>query len=161
MDSNDAIGRHAVALASVAELASQAGAQRVVLLVDEGADAQATMIEWAGGALELTENGVTEPVAPAAIAQVAPAVLPAVVPVPATALTVDPDTGELAAPLGAIAGLAGAVVALAGAFGGRSVATAEFATRDAEQPFMLAARPGEPVVAQVGGETFAFPDDWP
>jgi len=26
---------------------------------------------------------------------------------------------------------------------------------------MLAARPGEPVVAQVGGETFAFPDGWP
>ena len=111
---SDAVGRHAVALASVAELASQAGAQRVVLLVDEGDDAQATMIEWAGGGLELTENGVTEPVAPAAIAQVAPAVLPEVVPVPATALTVDPDTGELAAPLGAIAGLAGAVVALAG-----------------------------------------------
>ena len=158
---SDAVGRHAVALASVAELAAQAGAQRVVLLVDEGAEAHATMVEWAGGALELTEDGVTQPVAPAAIAQVAPAALPEVVPVPATALTVDPDTGELAAPLGAIAGLAGAVVALAAAFGGRSVATAEFATRDAEQPFMLAARPGEPVVAQVGGETFAFPDGWP
>jgi hypothetical protein len=26
---------------------------------------------------------------------------------------------------------------------------------------MLAARPGEPVIAQVGGETFAFPDGWP
>jgi len=158
---SEAVGRHAVALASVAELASQAGAQRVVLLVDEGDEAQATMIEWAGGGLELTENGVTEPVAPAAIAQVAPTVLPEVVPVPATALTVDPDTGKLAAPLGAIAGLAGAVVALARAFGGRSVATAEFATREADQPFMLAARPGEPVVAQVGGETFAFPDGWP
>ena len=45
---SDAVGRHAVALASVAELASRAGAQRVVLLVDEGDDAEATMIEWAG-----------------------------------------------------------------------------------------------------------------
>ena len=119
------------------------------------------MIEWTGEGLELTEEGVTEPVAVAAVGQVAPAVLPDVVPVPPTALTVDPDTGELAAPIGALAGLAGAVVALAAAFGGRSVATAEFATRDPEQPFMLAARPGEPVIAQLGGETFAFPDGWP
>ena len=157
---SDAVGRHAVALASVAELASRAGAQRVVLLVDEG-DAEATMIEWTGEGLELTAAGATEPVAVAAVGQVAPAVLPDVVPVPPTALTVDPDTGELAAPLGALAGLAGAVVALAAAFGGRSVATAEFATRDPEQPFMLAARPGEPVLAQLGGETFAFPEGWP
>ena len=105
---SEAVGRHAVALASVAELAAQAGAQRVVLLVDEGATA--TMVEWADGAL---------------------------------------------------AALAGAVVALAAAFGGRSVATAEFATREPDQPFMLAARPGEPVVAQIGGETFAFPEGWP
>ena len=60
-----------------------------------------------------------------------------------------------------LAALAGAVVALAAAFGGRSVATAEFATREPDQPFMLAARPGEPVVAQLGGETFAFPEGWP
>ena len=157
---SDAVGRHAVALASVAELASRAGAQRVVLLVDEG-EAEATMIEWTGEGLELTEAGATEPVAVAAVGQVAPAALPDVVPVPPTALTVDPDTGELAAPIGALAGLAGAVVALAAAFGGRSVATAEFATRDPEQPFMLAARPGEPVIAQLGGETFAFPEGWP
>jgi hypothetical protein len=158
---SDAVGRHAVALASVAELASRAGAQRVVLLVDEGEIADATMIEWTGDGLELTEAGVTEPVAAAAVAEVAPAVLPDVVPVPPTALTVDPDTGELAAPIGALAGLAGAVVALAAAFGGRSVATAEFATRDAGQPFMLAARPGEAVIAQLGGATFAFPEGWP
>ena len=80
---------------------------------------------------------------------------------PAAALAVDQETGELAAPLGAIAALAGGLVALAGAFGGRSVATAEFATREPEQPFMLAARPGEPIVAQIGGETFAFPEGWP
>jgi hypothetical protein len=159
---SEAVGRHAVALASVAELAARAGAQRVVLLIDEGELAQATMIEWAGdGTLELTEAGVTEPVAPAAVAQVVPAELPDVTPVPPSALTVDPETGELAAPLGVIAALAGAVVALAVAFGGRSVATAEFATREPDQPLMLAARPGEPVVAQIGGETFAFPEGWP
>ena len=100
---SDAVARHAVALASVAELAARAGAQRVVLLIDEGEHAPATMIEWAGdGTFELTQDGSTEP-----------------------------------------------------------VATAEFATREPLQPFMLAARPGEPVVAQLGGETFAFPDGWP
>jgi hypothetical protein len=104
---------------------------------------------------------VTERVSPDEIGQVAPAVLPDLTPVPASALTVDPGTGELAAPLGVLAALAGALVALAGAFGGRSVATAEFATREPDQPFMLAARPGEPVIAQVGGETFAFPEGWP
>jgi hypothetical protein len=159
---SDAVGRHAVALASVAELAARAGAQRVVLLIDEGEHAPATMIEWAGdGTFELTQDGNTEPVVPAAIAQVVPTELPDVTPVPASALTVDAETGELAAPLGVLAALAGAVVALAAAFGGRSVATAEFATREPLQPFMLAARPGEPVVAQLGGEAFAFPDGWP
>ena len=158
---SEALGRHAVALASVHELAVRSGAQRVVLLVDEGESAEATMIEYAGGGLELTEAGITEPVAPSEIGQVAPAVLPDLTPVPASALTVDPDNGELAAPIGVLAALAGALVTLAGAFGGRSVATAEFATREPDQPFMLAARPGEPVIAQVGGETFAFPDGWP
>ena len=82
-------------------------------------------------------------------------------PVPPTALTVDPETGELAAPIGALAGIAEAVVALAAAFGGRSVATAEFATREPEHPLAIAARPGERVVAQLGMETFAFPEGWP
>jgi hypothetical protein len=158
---SESVGRHAVALASVAELAARAGAQRVVLLVDEGDESGATMVEWSGGELALTDGGVTEPVAPAAIAQVAPAALPDVTPVPATALTVDEESGELAAPLGVLAAIAGAVVALAAAFGGRSVATAEFATRDPEVPFMLAARPGEPVIAQIGGATYAFPEGWP
>jgi hypothetical protein len=159
---SEAVGRHAVALASVVELAQRAGAQRIVLLIDEGELADATMIEWAGdGSLQLTQAGETERVAPAAIAQVPPADLPDVTPAPPSALTVDEETGELAAPLGVLAALAGGVVALAAAFGGRSVATAEFATREPDQPFMLAARPGEPVVAQIGGATFAFPEGWP
>src|SRR4051794_41703658 len=119
------------------------------------------MIEYAGYELELTEAGVTQPVSPADLGQVAPAVLPDLTPVPASALTVDPDSGELAAPLGVLAALASALVALAGAFGGRSVATAQFATREPDQPLMLAARPGGPGVAQVGGEKFAFPPGRP
>jgi hypothetical protein len=159
---SEALGRHAVALASVREVAARAGATRVVLLLDEGEEAEPTMVEWAeGGTFELTEAGVTEHVDPAVLAGVLPAVTPDVRPVPPTALTVDPDTGELAAPIGALAGVAGAIVALAAAFGGRSVATAELATRDPERPLALAARPGEPVVAQLGTQAFAFPDGWP
>jgi hypothetical protein len=159
---SQALGRHAVALMSVREVAARAGAQRVVLLLDEGEGSEATMVEWAeGGTFELTEAGVTEPVDPAALAGVVPAVTPDVRPLPPTALTVDPDTGELAAPIGALAAIAAAVMALAGAFGGRSVATAEFATRDPERPLAIAARRGEPIVAQVGTQAFAFPDGWP
>ena len=71
-------------------------------------------------------------------------------PTPATAITIDVDTGELAAPLGTIDHLAGAVLALAGAFGGLTVATAEFPTRDPDLPITLAAREGERVVLGAG-----------
>jgi hypothetical protein len=159
---SQALGRHAVALASVREVAARAGAERVVLLLDEGDETEVTMVEWAeGGTFELTEAGVTEPVDPAVLAGVVPAVSPDMRPVPPSALTVDPDTGELTAPIGVLAGIAGALVALAAAFGGRSVATAEFATREPERPLAIAARPGEAVVAQIGLETFAFPEGWP
>jgi hypothetical protein len=134
----------------------------VVLLVDEGEDAVPTMVEWAeGGTFEVTEGGVSEQIDPATLAGVLPAVTPDVRPLPPTALTVDPETGELAAPIGALAGIAGAIVDLAAAFGGRSVATAEFATREPDLPLALAARQGERVVAQIGSETFAFPEGWP
>ena len=159
---SEALGRHAVALASVREVAARSGATRVVLLLDEGEATEPTMVEWAeGGTFELTEAGVSEHVDPAVLSGVIPAVTPDVRPIPPTALTVDPETGELAAPIGALAGVAGAIVALAAAFGGRSVATAELATRDPERPLALAARPGEPVVAQIGTQAFAFPDGWP
>ena len=73
---SDALGRQRCA-ASVREVAARAGAQRVVLLVDEGDDAVPTMLEWAeGGTFELTEGGVTEQIDPAALAGVLPAVSP-------------------------------------------------------------------------------------
>ena len=159
----DALGRHAVALASVREVAARAGAQRVVLLVDEGDDAVPTMVEWAeGGTFELTEGGVTEPIDPAALAGVVPAVTPDVRPLPPTALTVDPETGELAAPIGALA-------AIAERDRRRSPRRSAAAPSpppssppaSPSMPLALAARPGERVVAQIGSETFAFPEGWP
>ncbi len=47
---------------------------------------------------------------------------------------------------------------VAAAFGGRSVATADFATRDPEMPITIAAREGEPLVLAAGDRRFVLPD---
>jgi hypothetical protein len=146
----------AVAVATVAAFGDRAGAERVVLLLDRGADAEPVMVECVPGKrLELTEGEDTRPVAPAP--DTPPAALPELRPPPPTALQADPETGELAAPLGAVAHLADAVLALAKAFGGRSVASVDFATRDPEVPLTIAAREGEPVLLAMGGRHFAMP----
>ena len=76
---------------------------------------------------------------------------------PASALSADPEAGELAAPIGSVQLLADSVLALARALGGRSVATATFATRDPDMPLTVAAREGEPVVLDIGGRQFSMP----
>ena len=87
----------------------------------------------------------------------APHPLPHLHRVPATALDADPETGELGAPIGTVQMLADAVMGLARAVGGRSVATATFATRDPDVPLTVAARDGEPVVLDIAGRHFALP----
>ena len=72
-------------------------------------------------------------------------------------MSIDPETGELEAPLGAVANLARAVLDLARAFGGRSVATADFASRDPQLPFTIAAREGEPLVLAAADRRFVLP----
>jgi hypothetical protein len=147
----------AVAVVTVAAFAERAGAERVILLLDLGEDAEPAMVECVPGErIEVTEGDDARPVT--AEPGVAPAPLPDLRPPPASALQADPETGELAAPLGAVAHLADAVLALAGAFGGRSVATADFATRDPAVPLTVAARPGEPVLLAMGGRHFAMPE---
>jgi len=88
---------------------------------------------------------------------VPPRPLPDIRPTPSSALRADPATGELAAPIGAIANLGEAVLALARAFGGRSVATAEFGTRDPDLPMTIVARDGEPLLLAVGDGRFELP----
>ena len=136
--------------------AERSGALRVVLLVDPGDGSTATMIEYADGALSLTEGEETVELPTAADA--APRPLPELRPPPATALAIDPGTGELEAPLGAIANLGRAVLGLAAAFGGRSVATADFATRDPAMPITIAAREGEPLLLAAGDRRFVLPE---
>ena len=141
-----------VVLATVEDFAARAGAERVVVLLDVEPP---MMVERTDdGALQLTVGEETRAAPPRGAA---PLALPDLRAVPATSLSADPETGELAAPLGAIQHLVDSVLALAGALGGRSVATATFGTRDPDAPLTVAARAGEPVVLDIAGRQFMFP----
>ena len=140
-------------LATVEDFAARTGAERVVALLDTRPPLLVERLE--DGSLELTEGESTRAVAPER--GVAPVELPGLRPVPASAIYADPETGELAAPLGGVQLLADSVLALARALGGRSVATATYATRDPGMPLTVAAREGEPVVLDIAGRHFTFP----
>ena len=149
------MSRFAAALATVQDFAARTGAERVMALLDQGEEAPVLVERLEDGRLQVTEGEAVSAVAPDR--GVAPMPLPALRAVPASALTADPETGELAAPLGSVQLLADSVLALARAFGGRSVATATFATRDPALPLTVAAREGEPVVLDIAGRHFALP----
>ena len=145
----------AVALATVQDFADRAGAERVVVLLDAGEGVPPLMLErLEDGGLRVTEGEATRAAAPDG--GVAPLQLHGLRAVPAAALSADPETGELAAPLGSVQLLVDSVMALARVLGGRSVATATFPTRDPELPLTVAARDGEPVVIDIAGRHFTF-----
>jgi hypothetical protein len=146
----------AVALATLEDFAVRTGADRVVALLDRGEDAPPVLVErLEDGALQVTEDA--DPVAAAPDPDAVPLALGDLRPVPATAMSADPETGELAAPIGSVQMMADAVLVLARVFGGRSVATATFPTRDPDLPLTVAAREGEPIVLDIGGRQFALP----
>ena len=148
----DEVAQEAVATALA--FADAAGAHRVVLLIDRGEDAPALMVDVVhDGTAEVTDGDDIEVVE--ATPTAAPKPLPEIRATPHTAIRLDFATGELSAPIGAIEHLADSVKALAGAFGGRSVATAEFPTRDF--PFTIAAREGEPAILSAGDEEYELP----
>jgi hypothetical protein len=154
-EAHEVLARHAEAVATVRAFAERSGAQRVVLLIDPGDGAEAAMLECeTGGALALTDAGRSWTLPAGAPVMATPRSLPDVRPTPPTAIALDPDTGELEAPLGAVASLARGVLALARSFGGRSVATADFATREPALPLTIAAREGEPLVVAAGDRRF-------
>src|SRR5215213_1082273 len=136
--------RLAAVCATVRAFASGTGAERVVLLLDGGDPAAPVLVGQVGGALEVTQGDAPRPFEPGPGVQ--PLALPGLRSVPASAITADPESGELAAPLGSVQLLADSVLALARAVGGRSVATATFPTADPATPLTLAAREGEDVV---------------
>jgi len=160
VDPTEALVRHAEAVATVRAFAERSGAERVVLLVDPGDGGRAAMLDCAAsGVLELTDGERHWELPATATPAAEPRELPDVRPVPATAIALDTETGELEAPLGTVAHLARAVLGLARAFGGRSVATADFATRDPELPLTIAAREGEPFVVAAGDKRFVLPHE--
>ena len=152
-----AIARHAEAIATVRAFSARSEALRVVLLVDLGDDPPAMLDGAPGGSVELTDEGQVHVVPAEAPVPAQPRPLPEIRPAPSSAMRADPATGELAAPIGAIANLGEAVLGLARAFGGRSVATAEFATHDPDLPMTIVAREGEPLLLAVGDGRFELP----
>jgi hypothetical protein len=147
--------RLAAVCATVEVFAAGTAAERVVLLLDAGDPAAPVLVEYAGGSHEVTVGETVERFDPGRHAR--PLALPGLRAVPATAISADPDSGELSAPLGSIQHLADVVLALARAVGGRSVATATFPTADPRTPLTLAAREGEDVVLELAGRHFSLP----
>jgi hypothetical protein len=144
-----ALARHSEEIATVRAFRQRSGASRVMLLVAAGED-QTTLIECEAEGVEVTEGDDVAYIPATAAVPAAPRPLPDIRPTPASAIHLDEITGELAAPLGTVDHLAGIVLALARAFGGLTVATAEFATHDPNLPITFAAREGERVVLAAG-----------
>jgi hypothetical protein len=142
----------AVVLATVQDFADRSGAERVVVLLD--AEPPLLVERREDGSFEVTSGEEARTAPPE---RGGPLPLPQLRPVPASALSADPETGELAAPLGAVQLLVDSVLALARALGGRSVATATFATRDPGTPLTIAAREGEQIVLEIAGRHYTFP----
>jgi hypothetical protein len=142
-----------VAVATALAFADAAGAHRVMLLIDRGDEESALMVDAVhDGTAEVTDGDRTETVqAPTAT----PMPLPEIRAIPHTAIRLDPFTGELSAPIGAIEHLADSLKALAHAFGGRTVASAQFATSG--EPITIAAREGEPAILSAGDEEYELP----
>jgi hypothetical protein len=145
---------HEVVLATVRDFTDRSGATRVTVVLDLGADVPPPLIECEPGEPPTVNEEHVVPITE--FAGAGPLFVPAPKPVPATAIDADPQTGEVAAPIGVLEGLADAVAGLATALGGRTVAIAEFATRNGDA-LSIAARPGEPVVLAIGEQQFQFP----
>jgi hypothetical protein len=147
----EALARHGEAVATVRDYQQRTGAVRVVVLVDRGDDQPPLMIDCDDEqAVEITDGDRIVTIPADADAPSAPRPLPDIRPAPASAIEMDLSSGDLQAPLGAIEHLAQTLQALARAFGRRSVATAELATRDPATTITLAARDGEPAVLAAG-----------
>jgi hypothetical protein len=148
-----ALARHSEEVATLRVFQQRANAARVVLLLEAGGGA--TMLEADQDAnVTITEGDAVAFIPAGAAVPATPKPLPDIRSAPASAIHIDTDSGELAAPLGTVEHLASTTLALARAFGGLTVATAEYATDDPELPITFAAREGEPVVLAAGDATY-------
>jgi hypothetical protein len=150
----ETVARHGRAIATVRAFAEGSGAQRVAVALDAGED-RAVLLELVpGGPLELTVGEDAYVVPADATAGLAPFAVDIPQSPPASAVEVDLALDRILAPLGVLDALADGVLALARVLGGRTIAAADFATREPEQPMTLAARDGEAVVVAVGDAHF-------
>jgi hypothetical protein len=134
----------------------RAEALRAVLLLDRGEEAEPVIVDCdATGAVELAEGDEVRELEPGAFATSTPLALPDVHPLPP--VEVDPDAGQVIAPLGTIERAAGEVRATANLFGPLSVFTAAYATSDPDAPLFIAARGDEPPVISLGGREWELP----
>lgn len=146
--------RHAVAIATVRAFAEASGAERVAVLLDPGAG-EPVMLECVPGApLELTAGDERFSIPPDATEDIEPLPVKAPLAPPGSAIDIDAEAGEVHAPIGVVPSLAEGLLALARALGGRTVASADFATREPGRPLTLAAREGESVIVAVGEKHF-------
>jgi hypothetical protein len=146
-----ALARHGEEIATMRAFQRASSAIRVVLLVHTPAG-ETAMLDAGPEGVEITEGDTVAFIPQNAAVPAQPRPLPEIRPTPASAVHLDPQTGELAAPIGTIDHLAESTMALAKAFGGLTVATAEFETHSV--PIMFAAREGEPIVLQAGDDQF-------
>lgn len=146
-----------VLLATVRDFTDRSGALRVVVLLDRGAGRATPTLECSPGEpLTINQGEEHYLVPPSDLVDVVGLPVDAPRPIPATALDVDAEQGQISAPIGAVEMLALAVGDLARVLGGRTVAIADFATRSGEA-LSVAARPGEPVVLAMGEHQFELP----
>ncbi len=146
--------RHGVAIATVRAFTEASGAERVAVALDTGTGDAVLLDCLPGAPLELTAGQETFSVPPDATEGIEPLPVQAPLAPPGSAIVLDAEAGEVHAPIGVLPSLADGLLALARALGGRTVASADFATREPGRPLTLAARKGERVVVAVGDRHF-------
>lgn len=137
-----------------------AGARTVVLVLDQGEQLPAAVLDCPpDGPLELAEGDEARVIeCPDALAG-EPLGRPHVHALPP--FEVDVETGELRGMLGGLDSYGRAVRELASLFPGRSAVTVEWETSDPDAPLSLAARGGEPMLLALGEARFELPEGFP
>jgi 3-hydroxyisobutyrate dehydrogenase-like beta-hydroxyacid dehydrogenase len=143
----------AVVAATLRAYREAAGALAVSALVDHGNGRDGLLVEVEAGGPVLVDDAALDPGDAEGLE------LPDVRPV--IGVTVDAETGQVTAMLGALEQAARAVRKLAATLGGATVVTVEYATEDPGLPLALAGRAGEDVILAIAGEPWDTPKGWP
>ena len=156
MDGQDADIR--AAAARLHAFAVRAGALRAVLLLDNGPDCPAAIVDATPGEpveVELETGAGTELVSDLPGDPPGVPLVTAVDP-----FEVDEESGEVTARVGRLEAIAEAIRTLGDGFGGASVVTVELPTTT-DVTLAIAARAGEPLLLVIGERQFAAPPGWP